>query len=168
GTTPTTGSPVYASLITITADTTLNFMAKDASGNTSPVSTVSYVITPDVTAPTVSANPTSGTYASSVVVTISATDDFDPSPIIYYTTDGTTPTTGSPVYASLITITADTTLNFMAKDASGNTSPVSTEVYVITVPPNVPPNAPTGLTATAVSESQINLSWSAPSDDGGS
>jgi len=135
GTTPTTASPLYTILITITADTTLNFMAVDAAGNTSPVSTEDYVITiSDVTPPVVSASPTSGTFTSSVDVTLSATDAVDPSPTIHYTTDGSAPTTASPVYAGLITITADTTLNFMAVDAAGNTSPVSTEDYVITTP----------------------------------
>jgi len=109
-------------------------MATDAAGNASAVSTEDYVITTfDVTPPVVSASPTGGTYANSVDVTLSATDDTDPTPTIYYTTDGSTPTTASPVYAVPITITADTTLNFMATDATGNASAVSTESYVITV-----------------------------------
>ena len=137
GSTPTITSPVYTAPITITADTTLGFIAADSSGNVSPVSTESYVITADdVTAPVVFASPTSGTFVNSVDVTLTATDDTDPSPIIYYTTDGSTPTTSSTVYTGLITITADTTLSFVAADSSGNVSPVSTEVYLITTSSN--------------------------------
>jgi len=137
GSTPTTSSTVYTSLITITADTTLSFIATDSSGNTSAVSTENYVITVDVTAPVVSANPTSGTFINSVDVTLSAIDAVDPSPTIYYTQDGSTPTTASPVYTTPITFTFPVTLSFMAADAAGNTSPVSTENYVITL--DVPP-----------------------------
>ena len=43
--------------------------------------------------------------------------------------------------------------------ATGTTPPVGSVT---------PPQAPTGLTATANGETQIDLSWSAPSDDGGS
>ncbi len=73
---------------------------------------------------------------------IYATDDIDPSPTIHYTTDGTTPTTASPVYVSLITITTDTTLSFLATDSSGNTSLVGTQVYVITILTETGPTTP--------------------------
>lgn len=38
----------------------------------------------------------------------------------------------------------------------------------LTVSPANPPSAPTGLTATTISDTQINLSWTAPTDNGGS
>jgi len=221
GSTPTTLSPVYAGPITITADTTLNFLAVDSSGNVSPVSTEDYIITTssnatltinsvdmagapfpgffttiseggtvvgtgftpttfvgtvgttytvetqdfipylfgnwedgstiaardvtlssdttamatyidstgDVTPPVVSASPTGGSYEGSVVVTLSATDDIDPTPTIYFTADGSTPTIASPLYFEPIPIVAATTLNFIAIDATGNASAVSTEIY---------------------------------------
>jgi len=133
GTPATTASPVYSGPITITTDTTLGFLATDSSGNTSLVGTQVYVITAaDVTAPVVSASPTGGTYVNSVDVTLSATDDTDPTPTIYYTTDGSAPTTASSVYTAPITITSDTTLGFLATDSSGNISLVSTESYAIT------------------------------------
>ena len=59
-------------------------------------------------------------------------DDVDPSPIIYYTTDGTPATIANTVFTVPINITADTTVNFIAIDISGNTSPNSAEVYDIT------------------------------------
>ena len=112
------GSAIAARDITLNSDTTV---------------TASYIdSTSDVTAPVVSANPTGGTYAGSVDVTLSATDNLDPTPTIYFTTDGTTPTTASPLYTIPIPIAAATTLNFIAVDAVGNTSAVSTENYVIT------------------------------------
>jgi len=142
-------SPVYSGPITITTDTTINFIAQDATGNTNLVSFFEdyIIISSDVTPPVVSASPTSGTFLNSGDVTLTATDNFDPTPTIYYTTDGTTPTTASLVYTAPITITADTTLNFMAADASGNASAVSTESYVITNTDNTPPvvsASPTG------------------------
>jgi len=53
--------------------------------------------------------------------------------VIYYTSNGTTPTTSSSVYNKPISITGSSTLKFMAVDDLGNVSPVTTEVFVIDV-----------------------------------
>ena len=50
---------------------------------------------------------------------------------IYYTLDGTTPTTASTIYTSSITISASATLKYFGKDAVGNTSAVQTQSYII-------------------------------------
>jgi YD repeat-containing protein len=56
----------------------------------------------------------------------------------------------------------DGTKSSYSYDAAGNRLTVSTGVDVAA------PSQPTGLTATAVGSSRINLSWSAPTDTGGS
>jgi chitodextrinase len=57
-----------------------------------------------------------------------------------------------------------------ARDAAGNESPASGQVSEETLPEtadNEPPTAPTGLVATAVSSSQIDLAWNPSTDNVG-
>lgn len=91
----------------------------------------------DFEAPTVSHSPANTTTSAPTLdVTLSATDDLDPSPVIHYTTDGSTPTTGSPVYTGPITVTdnapgVDMTIRYFAIDNQGNRSAtVTVEVRV--------------------------------------
>jgi glycosidase len=91
----------------------------------------------DFTAPTVSHSPSNTTSsANSLAVTLSATDADDPSPVIYYTTDGSVPTMESLVYSGPITVTnvgsgVDMTIRYFAVDASSNRSDTkSVEVRV--------------------------------------
>ena len=73
--------------------------------------------------------PGSGTFASSQAVTIS---DATPGAAIYYTTDGSTPTTSSAVYQNPFTVTATTTVNAIAVASGFTTSPVATATYTFT------------------------------------
>ncbi|MFB3887325.1 MAG: chitobiase/beta-hexosaminidase C-terminal domain-containing protein [Thermodesulfobacteriota bacterium] len=52
-----------------------------------------------------------------------------------YTTDGTTPTTSSPVYSSPINISVYTPLKFFATDQGGNSETVKTEIHTIETEP---------------------------------
>ncbi|MDP3725627.1 MAG: fibronectin type III domain-containing protein, partial [bacterium] len=65
-------------------------------------------------------------------------------------------------------LTAGTSYSYTvaAYDAAGNVSAQSGTVSVMTLPPpdTTAPSVPTGLSGTAVSQSQINLSWSASTD----
>jgi chitodextrinase len=52
-----------------------------------------------------------------------------------------------------------------AVDAAGNVSPASNAASATTAVDSTPPTAPTGLTASAVGAGQINLAWTASTDD---
>ncbi len=90
--------------------------------------------TPTVAAPTF--NPASGTsFSSTLSVSINETTTGS---TIYYTTDGSTPTTSSPVYSSSITIDSSATFNAIAV-AGGVTSSVGTASYTLTSQSAGPP-----------------------------
>ncbi|WP_109488638.1 FG-GAP-like repeat-containing protein [Occallatibacter savannae] len=90
-----------------------------------------------VTKPT--ATPTfsvpSGTYAGPQTITIS---DATPNATIYYTTDGTAPTTTSSIYSSPITVSASETIEAIAVATGYTQSAAATATYVISVVPPAP------------------------------
>lgn len=89
--------------------------------------TLVYSCGPDVEAPVIT--PATGTYYENQTVHITADDGCT----IYYTTNGTTPTTSSPVYTGefpvAYTAGATTTIKAMAVDQDNNESEVTTVVY---------------------------------------
>ena len=74
-------------------------------------------------------SPAAGTYTSAQDVTIS-TETTEAT--IYYTTDGTDPTTSSSVYSTPISVSATTTIKAMAAKKGMTNSNVATATYVIT------------------------------------
>jgi hypothetical protein len=66
------------------------------------------------------ASPAPGLYQQSVTVTLTAADNLDPSPKIFYTTDGTDPRTGGLLYSGPLSLTNDTPLQFAAVDRRSN------------------------------------------------
>src|SRR3972149_704045 len=82
--------------------------------------------------PTTTASPAGGTYNSIQSITLSCSDGTGSGcDKIYYTTDGTTPTTASTVYTAAISITSTSTLKFFATDLAGNSEAVKSEAYII-------------------------------------
>lgn len=113
---------------------TIRVVAIDTSGNRSNGSTV-VKATASSTSYTLSASPSSGTYNATQNVVLSATPN---GATIYYTTNGTTPTTSSSVYSSPIVVSVNTTIKFFAQDGVGNATGVQTATYTIdTVAPTV-------------------------------
>ncbi|MBI5184526.1 MAG: chitobiase/beta-hexosaminidase C-terminal domain-containing protein [Nitrospinae bacterium] len=140
GSGPTNHSSRYSSPIPISSTTTLKFLSMDKMENIEPVKTEKYTISiapADTTAPTTTASPGGGTYASAKSVTLSCKDNGGSGcKATYYTTNGTIPTAATgAVYSSAISISATTTLKFFSVDKARNAESVKTEKYTISIAP---------------------------------
>ena len=111
----------------MSATETLEAIAVETGYTNSAVATAAYTISSTVLpAPTFS--PAAGTYTTSQSVTIS---DATAGTTIYYTTNGTTPTTSSTMYTGAITVSATETLEAIAVETGYTNSPVATAAYTI-------------------------------------
>ena len=128
GSTPTASSPVYSGPLTITQTTTISAIATLTGQAPSAVATATYTIVQPVAVPTF--NPASGTFVSSVTVTIG---DATSGATIHYTTDGSTPTSSSAIYSAPIVVTATTTIRAIGVRTGMADSSVATSVYTIQV-----------------------------------
>lgn len=80
--------------------------------------------------------PKEGTYMDKVSVSIAAAEGLK----VYYTLDGTEPTTASTLYEAAFDLTETTTVMAIAVDAEGNASPVAKAMYTIKATPVAPEN----------------------------
>lgn len=83
--------------------------------------------------PTIAFTPENNYFSTPMEVTITATDSSDPNPVIYYTTDGSTPTLSSSSATNTVTIpiTQTTVFKAFAQDNEGNVSDIVTKTYYI-------------------------------------
>ncbi len=127
GSTPTTASTPYTGPITVSATTTINAIAAGNGYGASGTNMGVYKIT--AVAPTMSPNPY--TYTTPQPVTLA---DASPGVTIYYTTDGSAPTTASTPYTGPITVSTTTTINAIAAGNGYGASGTNMGVYKITAP----------------------------------
>ena len=148
GNTPTTSSTQYnsSSKPTITAATTFKAIAVKANCENSDVASASYTILSAVATPEITL--AGGTYTSAQSTTITCGTD---GATIYYTTNGTNPTTSSTVYTGAISINESMTIKAIAvKDGMAN-SAVAEATYTISIP--------------AITASNVNITCDATSGD---
>ncbi len=149
GSTPTTSSTQYTGAIQITASTTVKAIAARADYLNSTVTSNTYTLQAAV--PAFSA--AGGTYSSALSVSITETTS---GASVYYTTDGSTPTTSSTLYGGSISMPNGlaTQLSAIAVKPNYLTSGVDTVTYVVLVPPS-------GLALGVASGTTMSASWSA-------
>jgi hypothetical protein len=106
-----------------------------------------------VAAPTIS--PNGGSYTGPVTVTLA---DATSGAALYYTIDGSTPTTASTLYTTPFTLAASANVKVIATASGMTDSSITSATFTITMP--TPPAAPTGLTATRLNQKgRIQLTW---------
>jgi len=145
GTAPTTSSTVYTGPISIPTEaitkTIRAFAVNDGVYGSATSST--YVIAPQSPVPTPTITPATGTYSVNKVVTIA---DSLAGASIYYTTDGSTPTTGSTLYTGSFSFGAVQTGAKVVKAIAVKTGYLTSSVGQSTITMNLP----TGVIATAI------------------
>jgi hypothetical protein len=100
--------------------------------------TIGGLLKKDTTAPAApNASVAAGTYSSTQSVALSAAEG-----TIYYTTDGSDPSTSSAKYSKAIDVADSRTIKAVAVDAAGNLSPVASFGYTIAKPAAVLPVLP--------------------------
>jgi hypothetical protein len=127
GTTPTTSSTKYTGPITVSATETIDAIAVSTGYTNSAVATAAYTINTATTA-TPTFSPAGGTYTTSQTVTIS---DATPGATIYYTTNGSTPTTSSTKYTGPIMVSQTETILAMADPPAHADSAIAKAAYTI-------------------------------------
>ena len=152
GSTPTpTHGATYTGSFTLTASATVQAIAKASGFSPSLIGSATYTISAGA-APTPTFSPTGGTITTSQTVTIS---DTATSPSIFYTTDGTTPSTtvggSTKQYAAPFTLpaSASTTVKAVAKASGFSPSSIGSATYTISAGlAPTPTFSPTGGTIT--------------------
>ena len=153
GTTPTTSSSVCSNPTTVYKTEFLQAIAMAPGKSASPVASAGYVINLNA-APTPTFSPTGGTYTGAQSVTIS---DSLSGANIYYTLDGTKPTTSSTLYTNAVLIAQSETLNAIAVTAGYDNSAVASAAYTI----NTAIPAPTINNSNGLSPSSVTAGASA-------
>jgi peptidoglycan/xylan/chitin deacetylase (PgdA/CDA1 family) len=141
GTTPTLSSPTYKGPFPLTGTATIQYASWDNAGNAETAHSLTIVVEQgtDTTPPTttISCNGApckSSGYTAPVTVTLAATDNPGGWGVAstYYTTDGSTPTTSSTVYAGPFTVKQNATVKFFSTDLAGNAEQVDSQAISFT------------------------------------
>ena len=152
GSVPTTGSSVYSGPISVSSSETLSAIAIATGYKQSAVTSATYMISqPAAAAPIFSVGSGSYTSAQNVIVA-----DTTPGAVIYYTTNGSVPTTGSSVYSGPISVSSSETLSAISIATGYTQSAVTSATYVIAKPTTATPTFSLG-SATYTAAQTVSL-----------
>jgi hypothetical protein len=129
GTTPTTSSTIYSGPITVYSTETLQAIAVGPNNSSSAVASATYTLVLTATAPVIS--PSGGNYTTIQSVTLA---DYTTGAAIYYTVNGTTPTTSSTLYTGPITVSSSEIIEAIAVASGYSNSTVTAMKYTINLP----------------------------------
>jgi hypothetical protein len=139
GSLPTINSAVYSTPLTVSTSTNIVALAAYPGIPMSPYAYATYTINLP-TAPPPAFSPTPSTYSSAVSVSLSNTAGLS----MYYTTDGSTPTTNSTAYTGAIPVSKNTTIKAISAGYGYLNSAVSTGNYYVQAPtPTLTPGSGT-------------------------
>jgi hypothetical protein len=128
GSTPVATSTLYSGPVVVNTTETLSAIAIAPGFANSAVASGLYTIAASGATATPTFSPVAGTYTSAQNVTIS---DTTAGATIYYTTNGTTPTTASTKYVGAIQVESTETIMAIATAAGFSNSAVATAAYTI-------------------------------------
>jgi poly(3-hydroxybutyrate) depolymerase len=144
GSTPSSANgTIYSAPFALSANATVNAIAYQSGAAASAVVGAAFAIgAPAGAVATPVIAPAAGPYAAPQTVSIS---DATAGAVIRYTTDGSTPGPGSPVYGGTLLIASTTTVNAYATLSGVPDSAIAAALYTITTagPPPATPAAPT-------------------------
>ncbi len=130
GRTPTGASPIYSGPISVSTSETVQALAVASGYANSPAASAVYTLNlPAAAIPTFT--PSSGTYSSAQTVTMA---DATPGAAIFYTTDGTAPTSSSTPYTNPITVLSTQTIQAFAIANGYAASGIASATYTINLP----------------------------------
>lgn len=128
GSTPTASSSAYSGPIAVNRTETLVAIAMETGFANSQAATAAYTVKAPAALPAPTLSPAGGTYDSAQSVTIS---DATAGATIYFTTDGTTPTTSSSTYSGPIVVSQSETISAFAAQSGYQNSTVASQAYDI-------------------------------------
>ena len=154
GTAPNVDSAIYNAPISVSTSETVEAVAVASGDAVSSITSASYTINlPAAATPAFSV--AAGTYTSVQTVTLS---DPTQGATIYYTTNGTTPTTSSTVYSGAIMVSSTETIQAIATATGYSTSAIASATYTINLSPNfMLAAAPASLTVNSSSQGSVTL-----------
>lgn len=126
GSTPTTSSTKFTTPISVSTTETISAIAAASGFSNSSVASATYTINTPPPAATPTFSPAPGNYTSQQMVTIS---DTTAGATIYFTTDGSTPTTSSTKFTSPIPVSSPETIKAIALATGFSNSAVGSATY---------------------------------------